>query len=123
MTEKRFKLVKCIENHWGLVDTSLEDVDQLVLIHTSKLSVNYLVNLLNSFVEGKGELTTKCRQLKKENVQLRNKNSILWNEIGILMEQGAEPSDAFKEYLDSISTEYTRFWNKKLLKAKKEGVV
>ena len=59
MTEKRFKLVKCIENHWGLVDTLLDDTDQLVLIHTSKSSVNYLVNLLNSLADRNEELQTR----------------------------------------------------------------
>lgn len=44
---KRFLLVKCIENHWGLVDTELEDEDQLVLMHMSKSTVSYLVSLLN----------------------------------------------------------------------------
>ena len=53
---KRFKLVKCIENHWGLVDTLLDDTDQLVLIHTSKSSVNYLVRLLNRFNEENEQL-------------------------------------------------------------------
>ena len=36
MTEKRFKLVKCIEHHWGLVDMTLNGTDQLLLIHTNK---------------------------------------------------------------------------------------
>ena len=54
---KRFRLVKCVYNNWGLIDRSLEDVDQLVLIHTSKSSVNELVNVLN--------------QLNDENEQLK----------------------------------------------------
>ena len=51
---------------------------------------------------------------KKENEQLKeekekwksncslvvNENSILWNEISILREQGAEPSEAFNDYLN-----------------------
>ena len=38
-----------------------------------------------------------------------NENSILWNEIFILMEQGAETSDAFKNYLTDLKNK-----NKKL---------
>jgi len=58
MTEKRFLLVKCVYENWGLIDKSLEDIDQLVLMHTSKSSVRYLVNLLN--------------QLNDENEQLKH---------------------------------------------------
>ena len=39
------------------------------------------------------------------------------------MEQGAKPSDAFKEYLDTISTEYEKFWNRKKKKAKEDKVI
>ena len=41
----------------------------------------------------------------------------------VSMEQGAEPSDAFKKYLENISTEHTKFWQRKLEKAKKDGVI
>ena len=64
--------------------------------------------------------------LEKENEQLQiasNENPILWNEIHILMEQGAEPSDAFKKYLDDISTDYDKFWRRKLKQAKKNKVI
>lgn len=54
----------------------------------------------------------KIKKLEKENEQLRkeledwksnclstiNENSILWNEIAIMREQGAKPSSAFEEY-------------------------
>ena len=51
MTSKRFTVVKCIENQWGIIDYSLEDVDQLILIHTNKTEVSIIVNELNRLNE------------------------------------------------------------------------
>ena len=59
MTEKRFVLVKCVEQYWGIVDKSLESIDQLVLMHMDKTSVSYIVNVLN-------QLNDENEQLKEE---------------------------------------------------------
>ena len=58
MTEKRFTLVKCYNEQWGVVDNSLEEIDQLVLITTSKSGTAYLVSELN-------ELNEENEQLKQ----------------------------------------------------------
>ena len=47
MTEKRYLLVKCIQNQWGIVDKTLESVDQLILMHHSKLTLKEIVDELN----------------------------------------------------------------------------
>lgn len=66
----------------------------------------------SSLEEGYLKLQRENYKLKKENEQLRkeledwkynclstiNENSILWNEIAIMREQGAKPSSAFEEY-------------------------
>ena len=51
------------------------------------------------------ELNDENEQLKEEKEKWKsncssavNENSILWNEISILREQGAEPSEAFQEF-------------------------
>ena len=63
MTEKRFTLVKCYNEQWGIVDKSLEDIDQLVLITTSKSGTLYLVNELNALHE-------ENEQLKQQRIDL-----------------------------------------------------
>ena len=63
MAEKRFTLVKCVYNNWGLIDRSLEDVDQLVLIHTSKSSVSYLVNILNQLNDDNEQLKQQVDEM------------------------------------------------------------
>ena len=68
-------------------------------------------------------LEVEKEEWKHSSIRLTNENSILWDEISILREQGAKPSDAFQEYLDSMSTEYEKFWNKKKSKAKDDGVI
>lgn len=62
------------------------------------------------------DLRTKMKELHDEKEDWKNnclksvsENSILWNEISILMEQGALPSDAFKNYLNNLKNK-----NKKL---------
>ena len=70
------------------------------------------VDCEDDFVDKFNELNDAKEELEKENEELErevsgwkgivcsqiNENSILSNEIGILISQGAEPSNAFKEY-------------------------
>lgn len=69
------------------------------------------------------ELNDEKEKWKSMTLSSSNENSILWNEISILREQGAEPSDAFKKYLRNILTDYDKFWRKKLEQAKKSGLI
>lgn len=89
-----------------------EIVNDEIKLHT----IDEVVECLNNLHEEKEDWKSNC-------IKQVNENSILWNEISILREQGAEPSDAFKEYLDSISTKYEKFWNRKKEKAKEDGVI
>lgn len=59
MTEKRFTLVKCYNEQWGVVDKSLEEIDQLVLITTSKSGTGYLVNELNKLFDENEQLKSR----------------------------------------------------------------
>lgn len=108
MTEKRFKMI--ITN----ADGSFHYLDEITGEKiTSTLALEDKLN----------ELSDEKEKWKSASVIASNENSILWDEIHILMEQGAEPSDAFKKYLESISTKHTKFWQRKLEKAKKDGVI
>lgn len=55
-----------------------------------------ICDLLNELYEEKEDWKNNCLKTVSE-------NSILWNEISILREQGAEPSDAFKNYLNGLT--------------------
>ena len=61
-----------------------------------------ICDLLNELHEENEDWKHNCLMTVSE-------NSILWNEISILMERGAEPSDAFKNYLNNLKNK-----NKKL---------
>lgn len=65
MTEKRFVLVKCVEHYWGIVDKSLESIDQLVLMHMNKTSVSYIVNVLNQLNDENEELKQQLKELQE----------------------------------------------------------
>ena len=104
MSEKRFTLAYEKGNWWAVRDGDIT------------LWKEEVIHLLN-------ELNDEKERWKSMSVATSNENEILWNEVHILMEQGAEPSDAFKKYLESISTEHTKFWQRKLEKAKKDGVI
>ena len=117
MTEKRFKLhIKWFNPAKTNGEATLTDNGQPILCTERIEDARLLKNLLN-------ELNDEKERWKSMSVATSNENKILWNEVHILMEQGAEPSDAFKKYLESISTEHTKFWQRKLEKAKKDGVI
>lgn len=87
MTEKRFKLAYEKGN-----EAIFEDLDYP---YSKRLTNKEVENLLNELVKEKDDWKNNCLKSVSE-------NSILWNEIFILMEQGAEPSDAFKNYLNDL---------------------
>lgn len=61
MTEKRFTLVKCYNEQWGVVDRSLEGTNQLVLITSNKRGTGYLVNELNKLSNENEQLKSKLK--------------------------------------------------------------
>lgn len=70
--DKRFILVKCVQNNWGIVDTSLESIDQLILIHSSKSTVVHIIGLLNQLNDGNSELGRELRVCKNKNYELES---------------------------------------------------
>ena len=87
MTEKRFTLAYADYDWWAICDK--ENPTEL------GISGEDVVELLNELYEEKEDWEHNCLKTISE-------NSILWNEISILQEQGAEPSDAFKNYLNNL---------------------
>jgi len=59
MSDKRFIIVKAIENLYALVDKEREDTEQILLLSLHKEQLSDVADLLN-------ELSTSCRQLEKE---------------------------------------------------------
>lgn len=86
MTEKRF-----VGRYAGRTIKKLIGIED---IETNRVCVTIEENilLLNELNEEKEDWKHNCLITTSE-------NSILWNEIFILMEQGAKPSDAFNNYL------------------------
>lgn len=60
------------------------------------------VDCEDDFVDKFNELYEEKEKYKSNCSEIASENSILWNEIFILREQGALPSDAFEKYLDSL---------------------
>ena len=54
--------------------------------------------LLNSLNDENEQLKKELEDWKSNCLSTINENSILWNEIAIMREQGAKPSSAFEEY-------------------------
>lgn len=97
MTDKRFIIIG---------DENLEFImqDRLLLPiygDNERLSLKTCCELLNELHEEKEDWKHNCLITVSE-------NSILWNEISILIEQGAEPSDAFKNYLNDLKNKNKR---------------
>ena len=100
MTEKRYVYIE----HKGadyILDNPNWNLDYIEMLGDT-LEAEEIVKRLN-------ELSDKNEQLKKEKDDWKanclsnvNENSILWNEIAIMREQGAEPSDAFEEYCNKF---------------------
>ena len=89
MIEKRFILVKCYNEQWGVVDKSLEKTDQLVLITTSKSGTGYLVNELN--------------KLNEENEQLKQQDKINEDCYKKLLQKYDDLKKENKEHFLSLS--------------------
>lgn len=123
MTEKRY-FKRMWEDEFYIFDSqtiSEKEFDEKVEYEdyqafADSMEGDKVVDKLNELNEEKEDWKINCLKTVSE-------NSILWNEISILREQGAEPSSAFQQYLDSISTEYDKFWQRKLKKARKDGVI
>ena len=78
------------------------------------------LNFLNKYYREEAEKDYKENQeLRKEMDDWKNnclttisENSILWNEISIMMDQGVEPSDAFKEYMKNVEEKHNKLGDK-----------
>lgn len=88
MSEKRF-----VEDYSYLVNYDKYCI--LDKVQHKHLYLDEVIDLLNESYEEK-------KNWKNNYLKTVNENSILWNEISILQEQGAEPSNAFKNYINSL---------------------
>ena len=68
------------------------------------LNVFEMIDLLNELSEENEQLKEEKEKWKSNCSLAISENSILWNEINILREEGAEPSDAFKNYLNGLKS-------------------
>ena len=103
MTEKRYLLVKCIQNQWGIVDKTLDGVDQLILIHYSKLTLNEIVNKLN-----------EKEQLKEENKVLKNEllkvvKQLYSSQSNLIYEYSSNISEDTKELKETLEKKYGKY--------------
>ena len=89
MTAKRFKC------HLGVVGVHIG-----VGTDEHELTGNECRDLLNKLSDENEQLKEEKEKWKSNCSSAVNENSILWNEISILREQGAEPSEAFNDYLN-----------------------
>lgn len=89
MTEERFKMTSELPKGWvDIIDTD----NNQTLCNIRIEYANHMVNFLN-------ELDEEKEFWKSDACKETNENNILWNEILIMIEQGAEPSKAFKDYM------------------------
>ena len=99
MTAKRYLLVKCILNHWGIVDKTLEGTDQLILIHPNKLTLKEIVNELNE----KEQLKYENKKLKMELEECRNNKLFSRRE---LENENQLLKQALREMLENSGNKY-----------------
>ena len=86
MTEKRFKFV-CDDENCYFKDNG------------KKIDCYEVVDVLNELIDENKKLKNKASYWKITASEEMSENSILMNQICIMMEQGAEPSDAFKKLM------------------------
>lgn len=95
MTEKRFTIddeSDIIEFDWN----TNEYIDDFMW--GDGKSWDRVCNRLNELYEENEQLKKELEDWKSNCLSTINENSILWNEIAIMREQGAKPSSAFEEY-------------------------
>lgn len=81
MTEKRFSMK-----------------GSTILENNEEITAWDCCDLLNELHEENEQLQKELEDWKSNCLSAINENSILWNEIAIMREQGAKPSSAFEEY-------------------------
>jgi len=92
MTEKRYYISS--DSNQNIYDTEEK-------CYYSSIDAKKLCDLLNDLHEEKEDWKHNCLISVSE-------NSILWNEISILREQDAEPSDAFKNYVNGLKNKHNK---------------
>lgn len=90
MTTKRF-----IGNFQGNMLVSINDNES-----NKRLNILQIVEIANQLNDENEQLKEEKEKWKSNCSLTDSENSILWNEISILREQGAEPSEAFNDYLN-----------------------
>ena len=88
MSDKRFLIVKSIDNYYALVDKERRDTEQILLLSLHKEQLNDVANLLNeqqSIIDEQkiaiDEMITDYKNLEKENEQLREINKELGDDL------------------------------------------
>lgn len=97
MTAKRFTHKM---NQLGVQFICYDDKAELLGTFADDIGVTNIVELLNALHEENERLKEEKEKWKSNCSLAISENSILWNEINILREQGAEPSEAFNNYLN-----------------------
>ena len=96
MTEKRFNLVKCTENRWGIEDNTFEEEDKLFFIcREGQFETNGLVLLLN-------QLNDENEQLKEALIELKEIGDYQYARIKELSDENEQLEKILNELSDML---------------------
>ena len=82
MSEKRFIIVKSIENLYALVDKEREDKEQILILSLHKEQLGDVVDVLNEQQATIQSLKEENEQLRKEHQEMLEKYVLLKLKIG-----------------------------------------
>ena len=105
-SNKRFRLEECTylfegeEYSLGMAEL-IDELDEVDGVFEYDIFIGEVVDKLNELYDEKEYWKSSCCLGMSE-------NSILWNELFCLMEQGANPSPAFEEYMETIRDKYDK---------------
>ena len=81
MSEKRFIIVKSIENLYALVDKERDDKEQILILSLHKEQLGVVCELLNEQQATIRKLQDLCGESDSENAKLRIENKKLKNKL------------------------------------------
>ena len=81
MSEKRFIIVKSIENLYALVDKERDDKEQILILSLHKEQLGVVCELLNEQQDTIHKLQDLCGESDSENAKLRIENEQLKNKL------------------------------------------
>ena len=81
MSEKRFIIVKSIENLYALVDKERDDKEQILILSLHKEQLGVVCELLNEQQSTIEQLQDLCGESDSENAKLRIENKKLKNKL------------------------------------------